>query len=229
MVDAGSPVTGWHQLVVSLWNAPAAGTLLFSQTETVLVEQGVFPLELHADDGVFAANDAVWVGVSVDGAAELEPRVHIGAVPYAVRSLAASSPSPGVAFGTNYSNVTAPATLTWVPVSTVTLTAPATGHVWLTATGWWQENAYTQPNVVSVEFALGEGSPPSFAQHLVQQGIFAYRSWPYSHTTVLPAPAGTHTYTCWAYVNSPSQTLPQLPTFWPATMQAMWVPDSFGN
>ncbi|MBK7670890.1 MAG: hypothetical protein IPK64_11760 [bacterium] len=229
LVDNGAPLAGWHQVVVSLWDAPAAGTLLFSQSESVLVEQGVFHLELHVDDAIFAAHDAPWVGVAVDGAAELEPRVHIGAVPYAVRALAAPSPLPGVAFATNFSMVTVPSTLTWVPVSTVTLVAPADGHVWLAASGWWQENDFTAPHAVAVEFSLGEGSPPPFNQDQIQTGIFEYRSWPYSHTTILPATAGLHTYTCWVYVNSPSVTLDPMPEIWPATMQAMWVPNDYGN
>lgn len=229
LVDGGLPIAGSHQLLVSLWDAPVAGTQVFSQSESVLVEQGVFHLELHIDDGIFAAHEALWVGIAVDGASELEPRVHIGAVPYAVRALLPPSPPPGIAFATDFPTVTVLSTLAWVPVSTVTLVAPADGHVWLAASGWWQENDFTAPHAVAVEFALGEGSPPPYYQNLAQKGIFEYRSWPYSHTTMLSATAGTHTYTCWVYVNSPSVTLDPMPTIRPSTMQAMWVPNDYGN
>lgn len=230
LADGGSPLTGWHQVEVALWDAPTGGALLHGQSETVEFEQGVFHLELHVEGGIFQANDSVWVGVAVDGSAELEPRVHIGAVPYAVRALStAAPPLPGLAFATDFAPVEVQAELTWVPVSTVTLEAPASGYVWLSAAGWWQEGDYTHPDAVSVQFSLGEGTPPPYYQEQVQTGFFEYRAWPYSHSTVVPATTGVHTYTCWVYVNSPVATLSPMPTIHAATMQAMWVPNNYGN
>ena len=230
LMDGSSPLSGWHQVVVALWDAPVGGSQLHNQSESVLVEQGVFHLELNVDENLFQTHDAMWVGVAVDGALELEPRVHVGAVPYAVRALSANAtPPPGIAFATDFPGVTIPAELTWVPVSTVTLNAPAAGFVWLSTAGWWQEGDFTHPDAVSVQFSLGEGTPPPYFQEQVQTGILEYRSWPYAHTTVVPAPAGPHTYTCWVYVNAPGITLSPMPTVHAATMQAMWVPGDYGN
>jgi hypothetical protein len=199
------------------------------QTEFVSVDQGVFHLDLLLDDTVFTTHDQLWAGVSVDGGAELEPRVRIGAVPYAVRSLTApTSPAPGVSFATSFPVVYIPATITWTPIATIDLNAPAAGWVWLSATGSWFENSNTVPNYVSVEFILGENVPPIIDQHEQQTGFFQFRSWAFSHTTVLAATPGLHTYTCWARVNSPSVTLSGDPYFKAATMQAMWVPQYYG-
>jgi hypothetical protein len=228
LVDNGTPMSGWHQVSVSLWDAPAGGTLLHGQSGTVFVEQGVFHLALQVNDGVFASHDAVWVGVGVDGAPELEPRVRIGAVPYAVRALGGPAP-PGVAFATGFQEIQVPASFNWTPIASVTLDAPADGQVWLTATGWWQEGSNTFPNYISVMFILGEGSPPPIDQMQQYYGFFELRSWPFSHTTVRPANAGSHTYTCWVQVNAVGVTLSAPPSFWPATMQALWVPNDYGN
>jgi hypothetical protein len=231
LIDGGTPLTGWHQIDVSLWAAPAGGTAVHSQSATLLVEQGVFHVALLVDDAIFAANDSLWAGVAVDGAAELEPRVRIGVVPYAARALSAppTGTAPGLAFATNFAPVDVPATITWVEVATVTLNAPADGQVWLSATGWWQENSNTLPNYVGVEFILGENVAPPTSQRQQYYGFFQFRSWPFSHTTALAATAGAHTYSCWVRVTSPGQTLASPPTVHAATMQALWVPGSYGN
>lgn len=229
LVEAGVPLSGWHALAVSLWDAPSGGLAVHTQTATVEVVAGVFHLDLLVDETVFAAHDSLWVGVGVDGAAELEPRVRIGAVPYAVRALSSPTAAPGVAFATDFPTVNVPASYDWTPIASVTLDAPADGQVWLTATGWWQEGSNTFPNYCAVMFLLGEGTPPPMSQRQQYYGFFELRSWPFSHTTVLPASAGTHTYTCWVQVNTVGFTLSALPTFWPSTMQALWVPASYGN
>lgn len=231
LVEAGVPLTGWHTLVVSLWDAPTNGLAVHAQAGSVEVTQGVFHLDLLVDEAVFAAHDSLWVGVGVDGAAELEPRVRIGAVPYAVRALsgpAAAAPA-GLAFATNFASVDVPATITWVPVATVTLVAPAAGQVWVSANGSWQENSNTLPNYVGVEIIIGETTPPPTYQQQQFYSFFQYRGWPFSHGTVIAAAAGPHTYTCWARVTSPGQALSSPPTFRAATMQALWVPATYGN
>lgn len=231
LADGGAPLSGAHTLTVSLYDAPTGGTLLHSQSEPVQVEQGVFHVDLIVDDGIFATHDSLWVGVSVDAAAELEPRVRIGAVPYAVRALltAQAAPPPGVAFATGFPELDVPATANWEPVATLALNAPASGHVWLTASGYWEERSNTLPNYVAVEFILGEGTPPPSDQRQQYYSFFQLRSWPFSHTTVLPAGAGAHTYTLWVRVTYIGGTLSQPPTFHPATMQALWVPNSYAN
>jgi hypothetical protein len=231
LVENGTSLTGWHLIAVSLWDSPTGGTAVHTQAGSLLLEQGIFHADLLVDGAVFAAHDSLWVGVGVDGAAELEPRVRIGVVPYAVRALAepATPAAPGIAFATDFPSVDLSALMIWQAIATVSLNAPADGQVWLNASGWWQERLNTFPNYVSVEFVVGEGSPPPYYQNQNYYGFFEFRAWPFSHATVVPATAGPHTYTCWVRATSPDQALSTMPTFHPATMQALWVPGSYGN
>ncbi|MBK7187108.1 MAG: hypothetical protein IPH86_00005 [bacterium] len=79
LMDGSSPLSGWHQVSVALWDAPVGGSQLHNQSESVLVEQGVFHLELNVEESLPGARRHVG-RVAVDGALELEPRVHVGAV-----------------------------------------------------------------------------------------------------------------------------------------------------
>jgi len=88
---AGMPVGGAHDVGVALWTAGAGGVMTWSETQRVTVDSGYVALRLGAD----AANPltdaildgaALWVGVTVDGGAELPTRSPIGAVPYSVRA-----------------------------------------------------------------------------------------------------------------------------------------------
>ncbi len=231
VAQGGVPLTGTHSITVSLYDDSVRGVPLYSKTESLPVAQGVFHMDLTPDSGLFAGNDSMWAGVTVDAGQELAPRVRVGTVPYAVRALLpTSSPMPGVAFANSYASVDVPGTSTWVPIAQLSMTAPADGYVWLTASGHWQERTNTFPgNYIAVLFILGENTPPSIDQRQQYYSYFQLREWPFSHTTVLPASAGSHTYTLWARVDAIGITLLQPPTFYTSTMQALCVPVSYGN
>lgn len=230
IAEAGVPIEGSHDVAVSLYATAQLGTRLFTQTGSLQFEHGIFHTDLLVDDAIFLTNDSLWVGVSLDGALELSPRVRIGAVPFAVRALAAApSIPPGVAFATGLPTVDVSATATWQPVAQLTLSAPADGYAWVNCSGFWEERSNTIPNYVGVEFILGETNPPPSDQRQQSYSFFQFKIWPFSHSTVMPAAMGSHTYTLWVRVTYPAGTLASPPTIHPSTMQAMWVSASYGN
>jgi hypothetical protein len=84
----GSPVPdGDYGLTFGLYTQDIGGALLWTETQTVTVADGIFdailgtvtPLSIE-----FAAQ--YWLGISVEGEAELTPRVQLSSVPYALRA-----------------------------------------------------------------------------------------------------------------------------------------------
>jgi hypothetical protein len=63
----------------------SGGTLLHTQTEDLVVSNGVFHTTLNAPDAVWSGDDR-WVELSVNYGPVLNPRVKIGWVPYAIHS-----------------------------------------------------------------------------------------------------------------------------------------------
>lgn len=90
--NAGVPLAGPVNLTLRLGTAAVGGILLFSENHNnVPLSNGVFSVNIGANTvgGVpdAALNSAeIWLAVSVNGAAELTPRVRLVSVPYAVKS-----------------------------------------------------------------------------------------------------------------------------------------------
>ena len=84
--------TGPVDLTVTFYDDPVAGAVLFTETHAAVpLNNGVFSIQIGSQTvgGVpDAALDAagVWLGVSVDGGAELTPRTQIVMVPYAAKA-----------------------------------------------------------------------------------------------------------------------------------------------
>ncbi|HOX46030.1 MAG TPA: hypothetical protein PK668_20675 [Myxococcota bacterium] len=90
LTDAeGNPVDGEVSLELRLWDAMIGGAQVFTETQSVLVEQGFFTLYLGGtgtpalDLAVFRDQDNLFLGIVVNGGAELQPRLSLGSVPYA--------------------------------------------------------------------------------------------------------------------------------------------------
>ena len=118
LTDAsGSPVDGTPTITFSLYDTAAGGTALWQETRSVTVTNGAFHVILGTD----AANPLeasifgtpLYLGIAVDGDAEMTPRQALAAVGYAIRSSVAESLAPGVR---SYQQVSGP-----------TVTAPAQG------------------------------------------------------------------------------------------------------
>ena len=96
------PLTGSHQLTISMYAGKEAPTPVWSESYTVAVFEGVYALGLGDTYGVenkkpLAAADVDgerWLGVKLDGGAEFQPRLRMGAVPAAVRASVAATVDP---------------------------------------------------------------------------------------------------------------------------------------
>jgi hypothetical protein len=81
--NLGNPANGNNTLAFSFYDAETGGTALWSETQNVNVIQGVFstilgsliPINLDFDK-------PYWLGISVNGSAELEPRILLTASAY---------------------------------------------------------------------------------------------------------------------------------------------------
>jgi hypothetical protein len=87
--DTGNPVPdGTYDLFFILWDAPAGGTALWSESHSVAVEGGIFDVILGSVTPIYPPFDEpYWLGISVEGEPELAPRVELTAAPYAFRSI----------------------------------------------------------------------------------------------------------------------------------------------
>ncbi len=90
MSTTGAPLAGANDLTLSIYDDPASGTLLWTETQTVDFDNGYFSVTLGADSGN-AITDAVfdgderYLGVTVNAGAELV-RNPIVSTPYAIRA-----------------------------------------------------------------------------------------------------------------------------------------------
>lgn len=85
--DAGVPLSSEVNMVFAIYDVDAGGTPLFTESHTVLVEGGFFSLVLGdvsaLDMTIFQASGDAYVGVSLEGATEMAPRMQLMSVPYA--------------------------------------------------------------------------------------------------------------------------------------------------
>lgn len=96
--SAGVAVDGETSITFALYSVDMAGTPLFTETQTVLVEDGFFTAYIGdvgtLDLTVFRDNAAVYLGIQVGGDPEMTPRLQMATVPYAaVAQHALSAPA----------------------------------------------------------------------------------------------------------------------------------------
>jgi hypothetical protein len=81
-----------------LYTAQTEGTLVWQETQTITVIDGIYNVKLGSvaafTDSVWE-NAQLWLGIKVGDDAEMTPRVRIVAVPYALRAKVAESVAPG--------------------------------------------------------------------------------------------------------------------------------------
>ena len=83
---AGIP-DGAYSLTFNLYNAVAGGSSLWSETQAVPVEQGIFNVILGAVNPLNLPFDKpAWLGVTVGDGAELTPRIELTASPYSLNT-----------------------------------------------------------------------------------------------------------------------------------------------
>ncbi len=90
----GVAVNGTDTLTIRLYTSETGGSPLYSETQTVMVVNGIFNLAIGAVTPLLPTLDFTkqyYLGVSVDGAPELTPRSTVSFAPYAFRALNADS------------------------------------------------------------------------------------------------------------------------------------------
>ena len=96
LADAdGNPLTGTYNMIFRLYDVPTGGTPLWEEQWTgsngVRVSDGLFNVMLGSlnpiGQDVIAGHDQLWIGITVGTDDEMQPRVQLGSVPYAVQAL----------------------------------------------------------------------------------------------------------------------------------------------
>ena len=92
--DGGAPVNGTVNLEVSLYATGVGGTALFTQSFVgVSAVNGVFAVTLTGLGSVASNNDTLYLGIRVNGGAELTPRQEFTADAYSLRAQGADDSS----------------------------------------------------------------------------------------------------------------------------------------
>jgi hypothetical protein len=129
----GNPVEGTRVLTFRLYTAVLGGSPLWSQTGSVLVDDGLFTAYLDVDPALFDGR-ALWLGVQVQGdAQELSPRQPLLPAPYAL------SLRPGAIISSSGIDVL---------------------HIWNLAGGYGVE-AWSQNSIGLLGTSGSVGTPPS--------------------------------------------------------------------
>ncbi len=84
---AGQPIDGQTDLTLSLYATAIAGSVLYQETQTVMVDHGFFTLYLGQnwplDLSLFRDHGQLFLGVQVGTDAQMSPRLVLGTTPYA--------------------------------------------------------------------------------------------------------------------------------------------------
>ena len=87
LTNNGLSANGEHLITVSLYDSLTGGTLLYQESHEVTVINGTFNIEIGSITPIPATlpfDKPYYLGIAIDGAAELIPRVSLGAAPYAL-------------------------------------------------------------------------------------------------------------------------------------------------
>ena len=85
----GTPVPdGPHTLVLNLYGSRTGKVILYSKTDSIVTVKGVFSTLLDAIHDSVVFDRPMYLGISVDGGAELSPRTPLTASPYSLNPTA---------------------------------------------------------------------------------------------------------------------------------------------
>ena len=105
LVDtAGNPLVGTQSILFSVYDAASAGSLLWSETQSVTPDNGIFSVSLGGVSALPAsvfASDALYLEVKIGADAPLAPRTRLLSVPYALSAANLGSPSSFVTVSTH--------------------------------------------------------------------------------------------------------------------------------
>ncbi|MBN2058087.1 MAG: hypothetical protein JW782_04780 [Candidatus Saganbacteria bacterium] len=92
--SAGSPLTGSYSMTFTLYDAASGGTSVWTETQSVSVEAGLYNIQLGSVSTLSASvfnGSTRYLGVKVGSDAEMTPRVVMVTVPYAYRAAIADT------------------------------------------------------------------------------------------------------------------------------------------
>jgi hypothetical protein len=87
---SGDPVSGTVQMTFTIYDQPAGGTALWSETSNVTLDDGYFTARLGTlsflDPALFASSNVLYLGVTVGSDPEMTPREVLASVPFAMQA-----------------------------------------------------------------------------------------------------------------------------------------------
>lgn len=108
--DGGVPIDGTVSLGFTLYDAATGGFVVWGpETQSVAVTAGIFQANLGEstalDPADFVSGATLYLGITVDGGAELTPRTQLLSVPFALSAESAANGGGGGVWGTDGTNV----------------------------------------------------------------------------------------------------------------------------
>jgi len=101
LVDGtNQPVTGNHTITVKLYDVSSGGVALHTEAFTMNVMGGNFSAIIGSQtaiSGNVTFDKQYWLGISIDGGAEMTPRTQLTGAPYAMMAKVAESVAPNAA------------------------------------------------------------------------------------------------------------------------------------
>ena len=79
----GTPIEGTHEVHFAFYDRDSGGTAIYIDTHSVSFTAGDFVAYVALDPTVFEGGPQMWLGITVEGDVEMEPRVRLGAAPTA--------------------------------------------------------------------------------------------------------------------------------------------------
>lgn len=94
----GNPIaSGTFDLSFRLYGQDEGGTALWSETQTVTVDEGLYVVQLGSENPInLPFDEQYWLGITVGDGEELSPRLQFSAAPYARRANRVDEVGPGV-------------------------------------------------------------------------------------------------------------------------------------
>jgi hypothetical protein len=89
LTDGGGVASdGMYSMVFALYDVAGGGTALWSETQSVTVSKGIFNVVLGSVTPIdLEFNEGYWLGIAVEGEAELSPRIPLAAAAYSFSSM----------------------------------------------------------------------------------------------------------------------------------------------